>query len=373
VNRTIYRSIIYRNHRLVLGVIWVILLGLLLGSSTGAVSADPTAVTLLYFRGSGQDNAVLLEWATGTEFNTAGFRITRANEEDGQFHELGQIGFIPGEGDGIFGAVYEAVDEESVSNGTVYWYKLIELELDGRENPAGPISVTAGLAAPTATSSPISSATATTPSGGNPATATPDPTEISATSTPTSFNPGSSGASASSATANPSGASLVPTVSGSSQTNSTASSSTTGAANPSDRGNAAAPEATLDLSGYPEPEQSENSEPARSVRSNGAKGYPDPDPESAIPAPASESYPLGIGERLPDLTPPSGSESTIDSAVIGSGDFSDQEDENVEGDPEQSGTSTAILWMGFVASFLLFSAGVICSIIYFSRQRMQGR
>ncbi len=373
MNRTIYRSIIRRNHKLALGVIWVILLGLLILSSTGAVSADPTAVTLLYFRGTGQDNAVLLEWATGTEFNTAGFRIMRANEENGQYQVLDQIGFIPGEGDGIFGAVYEAVDEDNVSNGTVYWYKLIEFELDGRENPVGPISVTAGSAAPTATSSPIPSATATTPSGGSPATATPDPTEISATSTPTSFNPGSSGASASSATANPSGASLIPTVSGSTQTDSTASSSTTGAANPSDPGNAAAPEATLDLSGYPEPEQSENSEQTRSVRSNGAQGYPDPDPEGVPPTPASESYPLGIGERLPDLTPLSGSESTVDSAVIGSRDSADQEVENVEAESEQSGISSAILWMGFVASFLLFSAGVIGSIIYFSRQRMQGR
>ncbi|MGB3715156.1 MAG: hypothetical protein WA996_12070, partial [Candidatus Promineifilaceae bacterium] len=91
-----------------LATLFAFFLAMGLGASAEASSAELSAVTLLYFRGIGQDNGILLEWATGTEYNTAGFRLTRASDETGQYRALDQIGFIPAEGDGLVGAEYEA-------------------------------------------------------------------------------------------------------------------------------------------------------------------------------------------------------------------------------------------------------------------------
>ena len=155
----------------------------------------PEAVDLLYFTATGLDNAVLLEWATASEFNTNGFMLERSLDAAGPYTILDDIGFIPGEGSGIMGAVYDATDWTAV-NGTTYWYQLIELEIDGSENRFGPVWATPGATGTaTFTPSPTGSATVTptstptaswtpTPTPTNTDTPTPTPT-INPTSTPT--------------------------------------------------------------------------------------------------------------------------------------------------------------------------------------------
>src|SRR5687768_1681990 len=83
----------------------------------------PESVDLLYFTATGLNNAVQLDWATASEFNTAGFMIERSLDAAGPYTVLDDIGFIPSEGGGIIGAVYEATDYTAV-NGTTYWYQL---------------------------------------------------------------------------------------------------------------------------------------------------------------------------------------------------------------------------------------------------------
>jgi hypothetical protein len=372
VNRTDFQFRQSIIQRLLLVSLCCLLLGLVVGSSRSASSADLAAVTLLYFRGVGQDNAVLLEWATGTEFDTAGFRVTRANEENGQYQVLAQIGFIPSEGDGLVGAEYEAVDSEDVTNGTVYWYKLVEIELNGHEIPAGPISVRAGAATPTATSSPVPTATPTTPSNGEQATSTAVSAQSNSTSTPTPANFANPQAGSSAATANPAGSTLVPAISATASTND-GTSSVSGASNNSNSVEAAAPAMTLDISGYPGPLVGQNTEAANTEISSGETANPSQPETSATTTPAS--YPASVGDRVPDLTPPSGSDPTSGLSVIGSQDSGSQESLDIadQSESERSGSSTLVLWLGFIASLLIFGAGVIGSIIYFSRHRMQGR
>jgi hypothetical protein len=146
--------------------------------SPAAAGAEPTAIVLLYFRGSGLNDAVYLEWATATEFETAGFRLERSHNENGSYLALDNIGFIPAEGLGLEGAEYEAIDDTAV-NGQLYWYKLVEIEWGGTYNRSDPISVMAGIATPTATATHTPVATATT--GWTP-TNTPLPTATTGSS-----------------------------------------------------------------------------------------------------------------------------------------------------------------------------------------------
>jgi hypothetical protein len=347
-----------------------LLLILSLGSPSEASSAELSAVTLLYFRGTGQDNVVLLEWATGTEFNTAGFRLTRSSEQSGQYADLDQIGFVPADGDGLVGADYSVVDSDNVVNGAVYWYELIEIELDGNENVAGPISVTAGFIPATATNTPEPTPTEADPGGSVTVTATPDdaPGEMTATSTPISQ-------SSPQATSTPGGQSPgttpIPSVTGSPPQSTPTSDSAQNNTSPSNTASAADPEKTLDASGYPAPILPDADESPRELRSVGEGGYPSP--EMATPTIVPASYPLGFGDRLPNLTPPVDLAPSGESEVIGNQGPSLNGETGAQGDASRSGTSTFMLWIGFFAALLVFIAGVIGSIVYFSRQRMQGR
>jgi hypothetical protein len=371
MNRSGNRNAFPGARGVLLATLFIFILAMGLGASTEASSAELSAVTLLYFRGIGQDNAVLLEWATGTEFNTAGFRLTRASDESGQYQALDQIGFIPAEGDGLVGADYEAIDDDNVMNGLVYWYELIEMELDGNENLAGPISVTAGIATPTATNTPAPTPTETEPGSGQAITATPESSPGELTPTATLIIEGSPQATASSASSSPLSGTPNPSATGQAQPSTPASDPNPGNSNPSDTTDAADPQVTPDASGYPAPPPRATDESPRDLASIGEAGYPSPITVSPTMAPAS--YPLGFGERLPNLTPPADSESPRASVVIG-----DQDNWPIGGTDDQSeisrsGGSTLMLWIGFIAALLVFSAGVIGSIVYFNRQRMQGR
>ena len=131
---------------------------LILFVTTGIVSGEPTsAVELLYLRGAGQDQAVLLQWATATELNTAGFRFERGGNANGPFTPVSTIGFVPAiSEDGYSGAEYERLDDENLVNGNTYWYVLIEIEYDSTENRFPPMPATAGTATPTSTAIPTS-------------------------------------------------------------------------------------------------------------------------------------------------------------------------------------------------------------------------
>ncbi|NIM91998.1 MAG: DUF2341 domain-containing protein [Candidatus Aminicenantes bacterium] len=99
--------------------------------------AYTTLVELSYFRATSHDSAVLLEWATETELDNAGFNLWRSEEKDGQYVRINPY-LIPNEGEAGFGAEYNFTDYD-VQNGKIYFYKLEDIDISGRITFHGPV------------------------------------------------------------------------------------------------------------------------------------------------------------------------------------------------------------------------------------------
>ena len=76
-----------------------------------------------------QEVAVVIEWETASEMDTAGFNLYRGDQENGPFLQVNDA-LIPGADDPITGGSYEFVDS-NVTAGTTYYYQLEEVELSG--------------------------------------------------------------------------------------------------------------------------------------------------------------------------------------------------------------------------------------------------
>ena len=85
--------------------------------------------------------AVIVEWTTESEVNLAGFNIHRSESLDGPYVRLNAT-LIPASPDPIAGGSYSYTDSTAEAGGT-YYYKLEDVELDGRATMHGPITVVA--------------------------------------------------------------------------------------------------------------------------------------------------------------------------------------------------------------------------------------
>lgn len=115
------------------------------------------AVTLVSFEAEGIDGKVILTWETASELDNAGFFIQRSNSETGTYQRISF--FIPSMGDDVVGAQYY-FEDDAVTNGVTYWYKLEALDYSQNADFYGPISVTPGIVR-TATNTPTITATPT--------------------------------------------------------------------------------------------------------------------------------------------------------------------------------------------------------------------
>jgi len=79
---------------------------------------------------------------TASELNTAGFYLTRSLTETGVYTIISP--FIDSRGGVHVGADYTFTDT-SVVNGTTYFYKLLEIELNMEEYYYGPVHATPGF------------------------------------------------------------------------------------------------------------------------------------------------------------------------------------------------------------------------------------
>lgn len=133
-------------------------------NAIGIVRAE---VFLDYFRASSQPDGILIEWETSSESNSSGFYILRSLSQDQDYTRINIFFLSDSEvGEGVF---YSYLDE-TVVPGTIYYYKLEAIDLDGSSEFFGPVMVGYLIQTPTSTKTPTPNRTSTN------LTNTPSPT-----------------------------------------------------------------------------------------------------------------------------------------------------------------------------------------------------
>lgn len=102
----------------------------------------PTAVDLLYFEGTGAQNAVILEWATASELETIGFNVYRRGRLDGTMKPINSLlvqAQVPG---AVEGASY-IFKVSGLKAGKFYYFWLEDVDMYGNTTLHGPIYVKA--------------------------------------------------------------------------------------------------------------------------------------------------------------------------------------------------------------------------------------
>lgn len=131
----------------------IVFAGLLLGFTARSAYA---AITLESFTATPANATIEIDWATGTEFNTAGFYVGRSTSVKGPFTHIPNnytddpSGFVLATG-GIAPASYNLVDQ-NVQKGILYYYRLEEI--DNQNHPTFYDPVTAGIDLVAATLTP---------------------------------------------------------------------------------------------------------------------------------------------------------------------------------------------------------------------------
>lgn len=330
---------------------------------------EPTAVSLISFDAVPLNNAVRLDWETGSELNTLGFRIKRAASGGSAVYldYVGDNGFIPGVGGVAIGGTYSVTDNR-VQNGQVYTYILMEVETSSNETEAGRDTVTVGILptnTPVVISGPGSSTATAKPgtSAGSTVTATPSANQ-QATSTP------------------PGGFVTITPNSAQSLTSSVQNSDTTNIAQTTDNTTASDTTRSGEVSSASLGGVSEVFAQAETIETN-SNGSLAPQPQNEYPGDEPTAT------AVPDPYDVDTSNTTVDEAVvddavayetvstpvpvIGSTDgySGTQADEptNINSSGNASANQGRIfLWLGFIVALLIFATGLIGTILLFSRK-----
>lgn len=95
-----------------------------------AINSTLLPVELLSFDAKALDHSILLNWATATEIDNAGFEIERKTETENDFKT---IGWVEGKGNTSVEVSYYDFEDETVIPGVTYYYRLRQLDFDGKE------------------------------------------------------------------------------------------------------------------------------------------------------------------------------------------------------------------------------------------------
>ncbi len=109
----------------------------------GDQSLPVELTTFAAFAGDGQ---IILRWQTASEINNAGFIILRSTEELSGYKQVDSYRDNPDlKGAGTTSAEnnYNWIDR-NVSNNLTYWYKLVDVDINGRRTEHGPVAAAPG-------------------------------------------------------------------------------------------------------------------------------------------------------------------------------------------------------------------------------------
>ena len=90
-----------------------------------------------------------LRWVTGTEIGTAGFDLYRSETPDFESFEKVTPRMVEASGTLQSGAEYKVLDR-SVEPGTLYYYFLVEIDVNGKMSTFGPVQARATIPVPEA-------------------------------------------------------------------------------------------------------------------------------------------------------------------------------------------------------------------------------
>ncbi len=109
--------------------------GIRIGTSWGDA---PLPVELSSFTAAAGNGVVTLRWVTQSEVNNERFDVLRAQERNGVYQVIGSR---PGQGNSNAPTPYSFTDN-LVANGSTYWYKIADVDVNGVRTEHGPVSAT---------------------------------------------------------------------------------------------------------------------------------------------------------------------------------------------------------------------------------------
>lgn len=112
-------------------------------NNTGCTDIVPTLVTLSDFRAYEDNDKVVVEWATASEYDTAGFYLYRLDESKGDYIRLNHR-LLPALLTSPQGGTYSLIDKGASINAGSITYILVEIEGKGSKNVYGPFTVQVG-------------------------------------------------------------------------------------------------------------------------------------------------------------------------------------------------------------------------------------
>ncbi len=107
------------------------------------ISCTPTLIQLSSLEANAANNRVVITWSTEAEIDNAGFNVLRADAADGDYTKI-NAALIPAAGTPTQGASYSLIDTD-VRNRNTYYYKLEDIDTNGKITQHGPVSATPRL------------------------------------------------------------------------------------------------------------------------------------------------------------------------------------------------------------------------------------
>jgi len=101
--------------------------------------SEPTVIDLVSFSATGDGNHIRVEWETAQEIDNLGFNLYRGTSPAGSFVKIND-GLIPGLIYSVKGKSYSYIDA-AVTPGTLYYYKLEDIDASGKRTLHGPVCV----------------------------------------------------------------------------------------------------------------------------------------------------------------------------------------------------------------------------------------